>query len=500
MPSPSIARINALRARREGRNVPRKYKSVSSDRPTLPLGGATNTISRLTTETVQALGFPDKKYKFTDFEDALNRDIVLAAVCELKALRSSLTLGRYVHSNKAIEEWVNGVFNDMEGTLQDIAAKATIAAYYGFWCGEIVWSSDEPGHRGEWRVKEIAPLSLQKVKFQGTKYGLTGIEYNAGDCIRVIPISNKNPFQNKAIHIVSGNVDIRNEPFGLGLARRAMPYVKAKELLMAEWVVAGRNQSQGLLLGKADSNKSVQVLGPDGRPVKTHNGQPSIQSAVHLLQKQLEEIDGRGFMVTDLENQVNWQPLNIDSGFYDMALRHINRQILLSQLAPSLTFEEGMSSSLGTAGVAEQTRFTLDAIIRSINVRLRDALIEKVVRPMLIANFGVTARQGWGEFILDPEADPNQASTTVNNIISAVGTNLLTATDISVVNRVRELLGLAKQTEDQLLREIKQAAVAENLRYGTGDPSQLTPTQPPPSGGEAPEDTQASYPPTVEPG
>lgn len=494
MPS-SASRVRTARARREGRYVPRKYRA--GNRPAIPsLGGATNTISRLTTETVQTIGFPDRKYKLKDYEEALSRDIVLSAVCELKALRSSLTLGRYIHSNKAIEAWVQGVFEDMRGTLSGIAAKAAMSSYFGFWCGEIVWSNTEPGHRGEWRVTEIAPLNLLKVKFQGTKHGLTGIEYNAGDEIKVLPLNDKNPFANKCIHIASGNTDIRNEPFGIAAARRAMPYVKAKELLMAEWVVAGRNQSQGLLLGKADSNKSVQVLGPNGKPIHNGNGEMKIQSAVHQLLNQFERLDGRGFMVTDLENQVTWQPLNIDSNFYNMALRHINRQLLLSQLAPSLTFEEGMSSSLGTAGVAEQSRLTLDAIIRSINVRLRDALIEKVVRPMLIANFGVTARQGWGEFVVDPETDPNQASTTVNNIISAVSTQILTATDITVVNRIRELLGLPQQTEEQLLREVQQSVVIENLRYGQGDPSQLTATQPSqPPGGEAIADQQASYPP-----
>ena len=477
MPDPRPFRNQNARAQKKGSYIPRRYRpnrfGDGQTKPVLSTSRPTGTIHRLTNDTIQTLGWPDKKYSIRDFETALKTNVILSSVCELKALRSSLTLGQYVHPNKAIQDWVRGVFEDMEGSLYDIAGRASIASYYGFWCAEIVWSNREPGHRWEWRCKAIEPLDLHKVKFRGNKYGLKEIEYNAGGEIRRIPLSKDSPFVNKAIVITSGALDIRNEPYGIGLARRALPYVKALDLLMAEWVVAGRNQSQGLLIGKADSAKTVHLNGPDGKPIM-QGGKPQVMSAVHQLAQEMEQVDGRGFLVTDLENQIQHQPWQIDANFYSTAIEKIKRFLMLSQIAPALTFEEGMSSSLGTAGIAEQTRLTLDAVIRSINTRLQNAIIENIVRPMLVVNFGITARQGWGSFEVDSEADPSHASTVVNNIISAISSQVISATDTSAVNRVRKMLGLPPQTEKEILAEVQRGIVIENLKYGVGDPRDLT--------------------------
>jgi hypothetical protein len=113
---------------------------------------------------------------------------------------------------------------------------------------------------------------------------------------------------------------------------------------------------------------------------------------------------------------------------------------------PKLVFEEG-SGSFGVNGIGKQHQLIMDSQITSIVKQMRDQLIEKVVKPLLIWNFGIT--DDFGTFSLDPVEDPDAKNLLVNNIISATGSNLLMATDLGVQNKIRELLELPALSEQE---------------------------------------------------
>lgn len=414
-----------------------------------------NRIGRLTQDVVEQITWKDKKYKLSDYKRILKEDPVLNAIVELKSLRATNILGEYTHRNEAVRDWVRGNFEDMEGTLSDFVSQAAIATFFGFFAAEIIWRHDAPGYPGEWRLKALNPLDVEKIKFEGTRYGIVNLLYSSNTEKRI-------PYQ-KAIHIARGSYD--NDPYGIGLARRAIPYCEAKKVLLSEWVVAGKNHASGIFIGKADSNHTVQLLGPTGHPVKNADGSPVVVSAPEALLRQMEAMDSRSFIVTDQANQITWQPVSVDSGFYGQALQYLDRKVLLSQLAPSLTFEEGIGG-LGNTGVASQQKNTLDSMLGALVEQVKDQLIEKVVRPLLVWNFGMTAKDGWGDFKIDSSDDPNMALQKASTIVNAIASQIIPNSDLEAINSLRELLGLSPQSEQEMMNNIQKNAQIQNLMAG----------------------------------
>lgn len=439
------------------------------------VGAIANIITRLTNNIIQELGWEDRKYKPEDYDNIIKIDPLLNACTELKSRVWSRSFWDYTYKVAEIQEWMRATLADMKGTPGKVARKASRFDYYGFWAGEPVWNTD----RSFWRVTSINTLANKHCKFEGTRNGLTGLRYRGGDREVVLPIDDRNPIRNKVI-LLSNDL-LTEDPYGVALARRAVPLVLAKNILMQEWVLAGRNQASGLLVGKADSTQNVPLLGADGKPMKSSDGGVILQSAVQTLRHEMEQWDSKSFICTDLANQIQWMTMSVDTNFFQTALQWINRQILLSQNVPSLTFEEGMSSSLGTAGVSDAQNNILNIFAASGLEEFRDAFIETIVRPMLMVNFGVTAREGWGSFEMEETTltDPNAKTTALNNLMTPVLNQIVPASDIGLVNKVRDLVGLPQQTEQDFLAQIQKSAIVQQMQMGgTEEPAAAPATDP----------------------
>lgn len=445
--------------------------------------------ARLTSNTVTEIGFKDKKYKLDDFFELLNNEEIINGIVELKALRASLTIGRYTHANKFIQDWVNGVFDDMEGTLQDLASKLSIATFFGFSVAEIEWKAATPGFKREWRLKKINPLSIKNIRFAGTKKGVTHVVDKSRTHVKTDPItklpSNYIPIQ-KCLHLSRGAYD--GDPYGVGLARRAMPYWKAKKTLLSHWVVAGKNMANGMLIGYADSTQTVQVLDKNGRHLKRPDGQPMTINAVENLLKQIEKLDEHSCIATDKQNQVQWMPMSVNDGFFQGALNYIDRKLHITQLAPTMTFEEG-SSQFGNTGVMFIQKTMLDSQLEALMRQLKDQIIENIVRPLLVWNFGWTAKQGWGDFTIESSQDPQTQMGKAQMLMQVLGSQLIPSTDNTAMNTLRELIGLPKQNEDEMLAEMRrqieyQAMQQQMMQQMQASQQQQTPVSG--KGGEPP--------------
>ncbi len=149
--------------------------------------------------------------------------------------------------------------------------------------------------------------------------------------------------------------------------------------------------------------------------------------------------------------------MNVDSSFFQSALDCIDRKLLSSQKVPYLTFNEG-TGGFGFTGVASQQAITLDTQIRSLVEQVRDQIIEKLMRPLLVANFGLTAKEGWGRFEVDSSIDPVIALQKANAIMGAIQAQIIPATDIRVINVFRNLLGLPESDENQQIENIQRQA------------------------------------------
>lgn len=446
----------------------------------------TETISELAWKPKGKVGDKKKAYTLGDLEEVLLNDDVVSYCYAIKELRSRNSLGVFSHENEFYSKWGKELIEGMEGTLADTVGTAVaVSDYFGFFVAEIDFNHSVPGYRNQWRLNRLIPLSPKTTRFAGTKNFITHvIDRSDPSHPKWIPYS-------KCIHVTTGTYD--KDPYGVGNGSKAIPYFKAKRVLQAEWVVAGKNQSNGMFIAKANSNHTVALLDERGNPM-LQNGQPMTESAISNLLRQLENWDSSNWIVTDAENQVNWQPMGVDSGFFNSALDYLDRKLMMTQKVPYLTFQEG-TGGFGYTGVASQQAITLDTQIRGLVEQVRDQLIEKIYRPLLVANFGVTAREGWGKFDIDPSIDPNVALQRANTIMGAIAQQIIPSTDIRVINVLRELLGLPESDEKAQLENIQKAAQLQAIQQQAME--QASPQQQgaaPPEGEAASGEQDVSYP------
>ena len=417
-------------------------------------------LSQVTGEAVQELGgrFYSKgkkrvKYSLRDYQKALN-DPQLRACIELKKLRSGGILGHYTHPDANLQAWVRSVLDDMSGTIEDLVARCAIAPYYGFFTPVILFTYRRSGLRNEWVLKEFIYHDTVTTGLAGNKYGVTHVIDKSNTPHQWIPID-------KCIY-TANDLDNSRNPFGIPSAEAAMPYIKAKQALISQWLIAGKNHSMGLLVGKASSQNTVTMLDNYGKPV-TDKGKQVRVSSVNYLRKQFEELEDKNFLTTELDNEINWMPLPVDANFFNSAMAYLDKKILLTQNVPSLMFEEG-SGQLGTATPALQQMLLMDTQIASAVRSVKDQILEKVIKKMLKLNKNVTGDIGYGDFTLNPNTDPQTASMKVQNLLYAMSMGIINQNDTGAVNALRDLLGLPKQDEKEYLNNITKGAEIQAMQ------------------------------------
>lgn len=457
--------------------APKVYKLSHSAFWSPSSGQITSQINRLAHEAVIEISRRKDKYTLREMVDMLETDPTSKACVELKSLRATVSLGDYQHSEKQIQSWVRSNFDSMEGSLGASVGQLCSAMPLGFAVSEIDFTSRCPGRWGEWRLQGINILEPTKVSFRGSKGKISHVVYVDGDGKKkYIPY-------NKCIHVINGMATSFNEPYGSAEARRAMPYFRSKQTLTAELLIAGKNQATGILVGQADSNDSVRMMDGNNKPIKNPDGTDKVVSAVESLAYQLGNIENSNVIATDLKNKIFPLALPTGEGFFNVNLQYINRQILLSFGVSALLFDEG-SSGLGNSGISQAHKSVLDSQIEAIVNQLRDKILENIVRPLLVFNFGAKYAQNLGTFAVQASTDPNIVISKGNFLLSALSSGIIPGTDLAAVNTLREMVGVPAVDYNQM-----QALQQAQLQQQQMQQAALMPQQPAPDEAEA-----ANYP------
>ena len=103
----------------------------------------------------------------------------------------------------------------------------------------------------------------------------------------------------------------------------------------------------------------------------------------------------------------------------------------------------------------------MDSTIEGVIVQIRDQLIEKIIKPLLIANFG--ERKNFGSFSYQQSADPAVANARVSTIISAIASQILPNNDPDVINKLREDLSLPPLSRQEVDNMRNQKQLNEQL-------------------------------------
>lgn len=435
-------------------------------------GAIASQITRLTQETIVEITRIADKYTINDFHKMLEVDPTSKACIEMKALRATISLGNYTNKNKEAQEWIKENFDEMSGALSTAIGQLCSSMALGFAVAEINFTNKSAGRWGEWRLESINILDPTKITFRGCKGKITEVVYNEGGKKKFIPYR-------KVLHVINGFANTFNEPYGSAECRRAYPYYKCKQLFLAELTVAAKNQATGLLTGFADSNDTVRLLDSDGKTKKNPDGSDKIVSAVESLFYQLQNLENSNIVVTDLKNRIAPMQLPTGENFFNISLQYLDRQIMKSFGVSALTFDEGSGNALGNSGLSQNHRSVLDSQIEAIVGQLRDKLIENVVRPLLVSNFGIKYSRNLGSFSMQPYSDPMLIMQKGQFLMQAMGAGLIPASDISAVNALREFAGIAPIDENEQQALITAQAQAQQAAMAAAQQA-AAPTEPTP--------------------
>jgi hypothetical protein len=431
------------------------------------------TLDDLYNHFVSQLTETKGKYSLQELMDMLRVCAVSRAAIELKVLRTVERLGEYYNSdstlyqtasgNKTIQEWTRGNFESMKGSLIDVVGKIMRQVYsVGFGSGEIVWEKKSNYLSSEWRLRKIKILNPLKYSFAGSMGEVDRVIYRSrGLSPFAIPYS-------KLIHVYSPSTDEPEDPTGEASSALAFPFFKARQLMFMQWTTAGQRQATGFIVVKTPSEKTVPVYSKDGQIEKNSDGSAKTQSSAQAAANSAKQIENGCVWVTDKENDVIPIVTGAGEGFFNTALTYYQKMIFYCYGIPSTIFDD-TASGIGNAGINAGHKLILDAQIEATVQTLRDQLLEKVVRPLLLANFGTRFEDNLGEFKSEKFLDPMQASSRVNNLTLALTNGIIDNTDLEAVNRLREDLGISSISKEdfdkQQYSKLMAQQEAEQVSY-----------------------------------
>jgi hypothetical protein len=411
-------------------------------------GQITSSINRLTQDFLEEIFNPNNR-DIHGYITMAKKDPTVRACIELKCLRVATALGKYHHPNNKREEWINQNFENMKGSIKQKVGRLGSAAPLGFSVAEIVFSSSSPGFKNQWKLKDLIILDPTRVSFEGTREaGIKYVVYNDGS-----GVSKRIPYS-KCIHVSNGFGSVfgtDDDVFGDPESKTAYQYYKAKQAILAEMMVAAKANAGGIFIGKADGNVSVEMLDPLGQVRRDATGAPMTEPAQANLYRQLLNLENNSVVVTDKDNEISTLASQTSEGFWSIAIDLLDKGIKRSYGIPDLIFSEG-SSAIQFGSLGKQHKSILDAQVESILVQIQDQILEKIVKPLLVFNFG---EHDLGSFASDPVLDPDTQSSRVNNIISAMSSNIISPSNTGALNTLSELLGLPSLTESQRLTLIQ---------------------------------------------
>lgn len=426
-------------------------------------GQITSTLNRVTQSFLQEIGNTDKK--IVDYIHMARKDPLVRACIELKCLRAAIMLGKYSHHDSQVERWVQHNLDSMQGSLTHKVGRLASAMAMGYSAAEIVFTDEI---KGQWRLKTLNILDQTKVSFEGKNGEAEFLRYR-----EPTGLDKRVPY-GKVIHVVNGfsaNIGEYDMVYGDAESRTAYQYFKAKQAILTEMMISAKNSASGMWLGQADSNETVQIVDTRGNPKFNNDGSPQTQSAVHALQQQLLGMENNSVIVTDLKNRVQTLSPDGKEATWDNYIRILDNGIMRAYGVPEGIFKEGSGSvTQNTLGRTHKT--ILDSQIESIVSQIRDQLVEKIVKPLLVWNFGIA--EDFGSFKIDEVQDQESVSLRVQNIISAVSSQILPAQNIHIQNALYDSLGLPTINEGDMAK-LDQQSLIKNFLQQSVSMGQLNP-------------------------
>lgn len=397
-------------------------------------------------------------------------------------------MGQYQHPSAEITEFINKVFQKVQGGITNVFKEILSAPWIGFSVSEKVWWNDpelgfipkkivtlppstvlfETDRTGEITYDGILqyqrnynPMVLsQGVGFLG---GAVGTGFGFADSIRPdlfakmgdlpFPLRTANTYnylsiripRQKCIHYAFDAQGKFGNPYGRSLLRRAYKYYVIKDEILRMLAIALDRKGTPLTVIFADPNATIQDAGKagnlnnqKGKVVGTRADKAAAEAFSKIHNDTVAVLPGKRGQIYDIEN------LTQQSNAQDFisALNFCNMSILRSLLIPSLIFGNG--DGTGSYSLGQEHAKTFDKILDGWLAGFINVIQQQLVFDTLAFNYPRSAweKDGLGDFS-KRELTQDERNKEAEVIEKGVNMGAISHEDLQDLNTTREKLGYA---------------------------------------------------------
>lgn len=386
---------------------------------------------------------------------------------EIKADRGLALMGKYQHSDKelhrtptgwmTITEWVESNWESMDGSIEDIwNVMFQQCIFFGRSVAEIIPTKEQEGFGKQWRLQGLKVLPPSKYEFAGFGGNWDRVIYKGSEGPRPIPRS-------KLLHIYIPDIGNPLDPRGHGQGIRAFPFWKARSLAHKNRGLTLKRHATGTWLLKGDDEHTVTKVDSNGNPVRRIDGTLDTEPAIYKVVREVRKSEDGS--VIGLSKKIDAQFFASTSAGgmgqdFQVALDDYKANILWAFGIPKTLFDEG-SATLGQAGLNYGHRLIFDTQISKLVTKLRNQMLEQVIKRLLVGNFGARYKANLGSFGHESFVAPEMKGTIVSNVTQATMSGLLDANDIEVQNVVRQACGVSTISAEEFDRKQVQKLLQE---------------------------------------
>lgn len=400
--------------------------------PTPSQGAIAPAVSRLVNSLVQTIGNTDANL-IDKYLQVLTTHPVAGLGFEIKVLWGLTKLGEYTHPKQRITKWMRANFERMNGSLSWSVAEMFLAIAIG-------WNFSEMSVRQEgieWRLDTLLAIDPRSYRFAGSIGAISHLDFFHATR-GTVPI----PYE-KGVHVVNQPyLALGRDPYGIAQMRRVVAAWEAWKILVAEMVICGKRQATPITVAKVPTQEYIVLVDEFGNPLRDEvTGQEKRVPLVDQVTEQLEELDNRSILVTDIRNEISTlqQMTGASAGnFFFEGLRYLERIMLMGEVVPETVVSTGISGTGDSELNTGHTALMSMAIGATIG-QIKEGLLERVCRPLIEWRYG--EQQLYGEFRL-PEEKQEDAVALLGAIKNICDGPLISNQDLQAVNRARELAGL----------------------------------------------------------
>lgn len=411
----------------------------------------------------------DDRNSIDDYLDMVTTSPIIGPAIEVFTLLLAEYWGDYTNTEETHQAFIRQNFEQMRGSLLLSVSELVSVKPFGYATSErSVW--DKPDG---WMLDDIQILHPSHYVFEGTRSeGVTGVKYRSASGSD-IPIP-----RDRLVHVVNQRHLAFRRPTGVADCKRAIAAWKAWKIVVNEMLVAGQRQAVPIIVGYTQPGE-VPLYSADGRtPLRDADNNPVTIPATKAMLDQLENIDNRAIVSTDIGNRIEALAQQTDGRFFFEALKILQQMQLLGLLIPGSILTV---TGVGDSELNKGQQKTLNSTLRSTKNQIVEEILERVVRPLLLWNYGVQATKDLGNFA-EPKIESEDQVALLNAITNAVenptGGGFLPA-DLDTINRGRELAGIPSiETLPQRMKANTEAALSNSRGRIRGrqtrSPKQLT--------------------------